>query len=185
MLTSVGPQPTMLSWFHRSTQVRSACAAGRAREWVERVSPRRPPAAEPGVVDASEAAASAEPPISATTVYLLTRSTFVHSDHQSRRPVQMNRPSSAPVFGNVPRASRQNDGVADSWFSASLRFRIVIDDGDLDFGDSVVVFRATDWDRAFGRAFGDRARDGGELRERRGRAGRTSAPRSSDARSAR
>jgi hypothetical protein len=60
--------------------------------------------------------------------------------------------SSAPVFGNVPRADRQNGGMADSWFSASLRFRIVIDDGDLDFGESVVVFRAADWERAFARA---------------------------------
>jgi Domain of unknown function (DUF4288) len=56
------------------------------------------------------------------------------------------------VFGNVPRVGRQNGGVTDLWFSALLRFRVVIDDGDWDFEDSVVVFRAADWDAAFDRA---------------------------------
>jgi len=70
--------------------------------------------------------------------------------------------------------------MSDSWFSASLRFRIVVDDGDLDFGESVVVFRAADWERVFARALAIGREMGGELRERRERASRTSAPRSSE-----
>jgi hypothetical protein len=70
MLTSVGPQPTILSWFHRSTQVRRACAAEGPEDEVECALPCGPRAAVPGVVDA-EATASAAPTVSATTVYLV------------------------------------------------------------------------------------------------------------------
>jgi hypothetical protein len=54
--------------------------------------------------------------------------------------------------GMSPEHSRQNAGMSDSWFSALLRFRIVIADSDWDFEESVVVFRATDWEQAFKRA---------------------------------
>ncbi len=42
--------------------------------------------------------------------------------------------------------------ITDSWFSASLRFLIAVDKSDREYEDSVVVFRAAEWDSAFARA---------------------------------